>query len=177
MTKKSFPLIVLSFHLIVFAGCGYTTGSALSSHLKTVYVQPLKNKINYSVSNNRNVYFPLLEVNVRNEVIDRFQFDGNLKIVKEDEADLVLKGSLDRYERGALRYTDSDDVQEYRVHVIVTLELWDTKNSALVWREEGFAGQGTYYISGPQLGTEENAVKEAIEDLARRIVERTIENW
>ena len=35
---------------------------------------------------------------VRNDVIDRFLFDGNLQVVEEDKADVILIGELIGYE-------------------------------------------------------------------------------
>ena len=163
--------------LLLGGGCGYTTQSALPAYLKTISVDPFANKIDYTADGNRQVYFPLLEVKVRNAVIDRFLFDGHLRVTDKDEADLVLSGELIRYERYALRYTDNDDVQEYRVHVIVNLVMKDRRHNEVLWEEPGFAGEATYFVSGPLATTESAALEDATLDLARRIVERTIENW
>jgi len=168
---------VLSFMMI--SGCGYTTRSTLPKNIKTIHIASFKNKIDYTsdAGGGRNIYLPLLEVDVRNAVIDRFLFDGNLKVVEEGRADFILRGNLKRYERTVLRYTDDDDVQEYRVHVTVSLELWTPQTDEPDWTESDFVGEATYFVSGPQAISEETAIKNAITDLARRIVERTIENW
>lgn len=162
---------------ILMVGCGYTTRSTLPAHFRTIYVDDFKNKIDYASESRRNIYFPLLEVDARDAIVDRYLFDGNLKIAKEDLADLVLTGELLSYRRGVLRYTDNDDVEEYRVYITVALQLWDTHEQDYVWSESAFVGEGTYFVSGPESSTEESAVDEAIADLARRIVERTVENW
>ena len=78
MKKISFIIPVLLTALI--AGCGYATKSAMPSHMKSVYVEAFKNKIDFTSAQARNIYFPLLEVDVRNEIVKRYQFDGNLKI-------------------------------------------------------------------------------------------------
>ncbi|MCK5082038.1 MAG: LptE family protein [Candidatus Omnitrophica bacterium] len=140
-------------------------------------MEPFKNSINYTTGTGRNIYFPLLEVKARNAVINRFLLDGNLKIVEPHEADLILKGELKRYERSGLRYTDDDDVQEYRVHITVSFDLIDTRSGEISWAEPNFVGEATYFVTGPSAKSEESAVEAAIVDLARRIVERTIEDW
>ncbi len=167
---------VLTIFLLA-GGCGYTTQSALPSRLQTIHIKPFPNKINYTTSTDRQLYFPLLEVKVRNAIIDRFLFDGNLKVREENEADLILSGELINYERVALRYTDDDEVQEYRVHVIVSLVLKDRRYDEILWEESGFAGEATYFVSGALATSESSAVEAATLDLARRVVERTIENW
>jgi len=172
---------ILSLLILVAAtflnGCGYTTSSTLPGHLKTIYIDRLANEISYTSSTSREVYFPLLEVDARNAIIDRFQFDGNLTLTDTDRADLVLKGKLIEYERQGLRFTDNDTIQEYRVNVVVALELWDMTKGEIKWAEPRFVGQATYFLSGPEATTEESAVQEALKDLARRIVERTVEDW
>lgn len=163
--------------ILVLAGCGYSAKSALPSGIKTVYVKNFKNNINFTKERDRNIYFPLLEIRVRDEIVKRFQFDGNLRIAREEDADLVLEGELLSYNRYVLRYTDNDDPLEYRVQIFVNLVMMDTKTDEPFFIENSFAGEAEFFISGSQVTTEESAVEEATLDLARRIVERTIENW
>ncbi|MCK5259738.1 MAG: LptE family protein [Candidatus Omnitrophica bacterium] len=171
-------IYLLSLALCVFlASCGYTTKSTLPSSIKTIRIEPFKNSIDFATGTSRNVYLPLLEVEARNAVIDRFLFDGNLKVVELHEADLILNGELIRYERSGLRYTDDDDVQEYRVHVTVSFKLIKARSDEVSWTEPNFVGEATYFVSGPSATSEESAVDEALLDLARRIVERTVEDW
>ncbi len=163
--------------LILSSGCGYTTRSTLPKTIKTIHVELFKNEIGYTTENNRSVYLPLLEVKVRNAITDRFLFDGNLKIAESERADLILKGALKAYERTPLRYTDDGDVQEYRVHITVSLECRNIKTEESSWTESGFVGEATYFVTGALARSEESAVDDAIKDLARRIVERTVEDW
>jgi hypothetical protein len=46
-----------------------------------------------------------------------------------------------------------------------------------MWKYDRFIGEATYFVTGAQATSEESAVEEATTDLARRIVERTVENW
>ncbi|OGX20111.1 MAG: hypothetical protein A2Y04_05895 [Omnitrophica WOR_2 bacterium GWC2_45_7] len=142
-----------------------------------VHVEVFKNEIDFTQGERRNLYFPLMEVKMRNAIADRFLFDGNLKIAEGDDADLVLKGVLKNYDRGALRYEENSDVQEYRVQIFVSLELWDVEKQEIVWQEPNFVGESTYFVTGSLAKSESVAVDEAMTDLARRIVERTIEDW
>ena len=174
--RKIFPAVVLVFFVIA-AGCGYTTHTAYPSHLKTIYVEPFENNINYTEDLNRGLYVPLLEVKVREAVIDRFQFDGHLRIGKPDDADLILKGSLLGFERNVLRRTESDDVEEYRIHVIVDLTMLERVPNTVFWEEKSFVGESTYFLSGPSAKSEAEAIDEALLDLGRRVVERGVESW
>lgn len=174
---KCFPMFLLLLFCCGITNCGYTTRSTLASHLRSIHIESFVNNVSYTTEGRRNLYFPLLEIDTRNAIIDRFQFDGNLKIAKPEDADLILKGELTGYDRNVLRFTDNDDVEEYRVYIYVSLELYDTRTQQVKWTEGRFTGEATYFFSGPLATSEESAVDEAIEDLARRIVERTVEDW
>jgi len=157
--------------------CGYTARSTLPGYMRTIYVEPFKNNISFTSEGGRDVYLPLLEVDTKNAIVKRYLFDGNLKIAVPDKADLILKGELKRYNRGGLRFSDDDKVEEYRVQIFISAELWDVHKKVVVWTETDFAGEATYFLTGALATTEQSAIDEAIADLARRIVERTIENW
>ncbi len=186
MTKDHRQVIISGFvrstvygllSAVIFSSCGYTTKSTLPSSIKTIHVETFKNNIDFAADGRRNLYLPLLEIKVRNAVINRFLFDGNLKIAEANKADLILKGQLLSYERAALRYTDNDDVEEYRIHITVSLELVNAQKQETSWMESGFTGEATYFVTGASARSEEAAVEDAITDLARRIVERTVEDW
>jgi hypothetical protein len=171
----------------VFSGCGYTTRSMLYGKYSTIYIAPFLNKVDvtqesYSANKYR-IYRPMLETEITKKVINRYLFDGNLKPVKEGQADLILKGELVEYRKDPLSYTaGSDDVTEYRINIYVNLVLWDQKENKLMWEEKNFNGNYSYFTQSDANNTnikvpEGTAVNRAIEDLARRIVEHTVEQW
>ncbi|MBI3314603.1 MAG: hypothetical protein HYZ86_01500 [Candidatus Omnitrophica bacterium] len=161
----------------IFAGCGYTTGSLLPANYRTIYVEPFKNKVQYISDVTRALYVPLLETKVRTAVINRFQFDGHLKIKDSERADLVLKGDLIEFNREELRTTEAQEVQEYRIRIVMSLTMMDAVSGEPFWSEPSFAGEATYFTTGAQARSESAALDDALTDLARRVVERTIENW
>ena len=179
---KSRVVAILICGLVIMAGgCGYTTRALISKKFKTIYVPAFKNQIDITretdASRKYKIYHPLLETDITRAVIDRFMFDGNLRISKEVNADLILVGRLIGFRRDVLRYTeDEEEVEEYRISITVDLSLLD-KDSELLWEQSGFIGDTTYFITGPNAKSEAVAVDEAVEDLARRVVERVIEEW
>jgi len=176
--KKYVRFILSAGLLISLAGCGYSTASLLANQYSTIHVEMFENQISFTEeSNKRNLYLPLLEVDVHDAVVDRFLFDGHLRAVKETKADLILTGVLKSYRRVGLRFTDNDIVEEYRVYITVGLELWNNKTAEMLWEEKSFVGSATYFILGSEATTEEEAVGRAIEDLSRRVVERVVEDW
>ncbi|MBF0593422.1 MAG: LptE family protein [Candidatus Omnitrophica bacterium] len=170
--------VLSSFLLIsslLISGCGYTTSSLLPSHLKTIFVKPVENKIDYMNQDDRKLYIPGLETRVRTALIDRFLFDGNLKVGDADSSDLVVETRLLSFDREDIRLTTNEDVKEYRLRITVSLKMIDkTDHDAVMWEEPSFSGEGTYLTAS---GSENTAVEAALKDLAQRAVARTIENW
>ncbi len=178
--------VVLLAAVFLIAGCGYTTRSMISSRFKTIYIAPFVNKIditsNVDAADKYKITKPMIESDVTREVVNKFIFDGNLKPVREEYADLILKGEVVEFRQDPLRYTESDDVEEYRLNVIVNISMWDAKENKLLWEEKNFTGYYDYFTTYATTAavttkTADQATPEAVEDLARRIVERTVEEW
>jgi len=159
------------------AGCGYTTGSLLPDKYRTIAIQPFENRVNNIDENSNVLYVPLLESNVRTAIIDRFLFDGNLHIADPDKADLVMNGALIGLAQDNLRQDVNQNIQEYRIRIIVSLTLTDKATGKVLWKEPSFSGEVTYFLSGPQALSQSAAIDQALTDLATRVVERTVENW
>lgn len=182
--KKSFwkKNLLVSILSLSIAGCGYTTHSLLPSDFKVIKVENFKSDINVTAeqSNLRMYrgYRPGMEVDLTRTIISKFLLDGTLRVTSTSNTDLILRGKLLDFKRDAIRYdTVNNDVLEYRIKLIVDMELTKTKTGEVVWREKGFAGETTYRTTGALTKTEATAVNDAIDDLARRIVERTVEAW
>ena len=162
-------------------GCGYTTRSMISNKFRTIYITPVVNKIDFTqetaVADKYKVYRPMLEQEITKAVVNKFIFDGNLKPREKESADLILKGELMEFRRDPVRYTENNDVEEYRLNIVVNLSMWDNHKNELLWQEQNFTGDTTYFTTGAQAVSEDTAVNAAITDLARRIVERTVEQW
>jgi hypothetical protein len=167
--------------LFILSGCGYTTRSLLPSNIKSIRIDNFKNdiKITAEQSNVRMYrgYRPGMEVDITRAVISKFLLDGSLRVTNEANADIILTGNLIDFKRDALRYDANDNVEEYRIKLIVNMELTNVKTGVVMWRESGFAGETTYRTSGSLAASESTAVANAVEDLAIRIVDRTVEAW
>jgi hypothetical protein len=166
-----------SLLVLAMAGCGYTTGSLLPAKYRKIAIQPFINKVNNIDENSSVLYVPLLETKVRTSIIDRFLFDGNLRISDPGKADLVLNGELLGITQDNLRQDINQNIQEYRVRVTVSLTLTDAETGKVIWKEPSFSGETTYFLSGSQALTQSAAIDAALTDLATRVVERTVENW
>lgn len=181
MMRKPFLLITGYCLLVTVLGCGYTTRSMISNEYRTICIPAFANKIDITGDQDSGskyrIYRPLLETEITTVVNNKYLFDGNLKPVNRESADLRLEGALVDFRRDPLRYTDNDEVYEYRINIIVDLKLYDNKTDKLIWQENNFTGEFTYFTQGPFATSESSAVNKAVADLARRIVERTVEQW
>lgn len=181
MKYKILFIFFLPLLIINLSGCGYTTRSLLAPHIKKIRVENFKNSIDITeeTSGRRDykTYRPRLELDVTKAVIDKFIFDGNLKIAQQEDADVILTAELIDFRREPLRYDEADNIEQYRMVILVRIELKDVKENKILWKYDSFAGSEDYYTTGSQAKSESTAIDEAIDDLARRIVEQTIETW
>lgn len=162
-------------------GCGYTAKSNLPEQLRTIHIQPVKNAIDLSseISDKKRfrVYRPGVEIDITNAIINRFIFDGNLQVVSQDKANAVVEAKLMDYRRDPLRYSDADDIQEYRLSIVLDVAVTETASGKILWKNSGLTGDTTFFLSGSRAVSEDEAVIKAVEDVARRVVENTIEIW
>ncbi len=168
--------------IVMAAGCGYSTKSLLPPTYRLIYIAPFVNKLSITQEPSEIQRFtsslPKLETDVTSEVIKRFIFDGRLHVTpNRDQADLVLTGEIVDFHRQALRLNDTGNIEEYRLNLVANLTLRNTKTGELLWEENGFVGDTTYFLTGSSATSESTAVTALLTDFARRVVERTIENW
>jgi len=175
--NRKFIFVFLSL-LLVTGGCGYSLGSLLPVHIRTVYVETFENK----------TYERNIEIEVSERVKDRYNWDGNLKLVNsKEEADALLEGEIIDYVRQPAHYSEVDDkdVDEYKLVLVVNLKFTDLVKENVMWTERNFTGEAYYVVSGAPAATgtrvransESEALNFAAEDLAQNIVDRTIEGW
>ncbi|MCK4519178.1 MAG: LptE family protein [Candidatus Omnitrophica bacterium] len=162
------------FLLMFISGCGYTTGSLIPSHIKTIYVETFINKTSE----------PNIELDITNAVRDRYAWDGSLSIVNDKEsADSMLQGEIVNFEKQPVAYGDDNEIAEYRLILTVNLIYTDLSKDKVMWEEKKFKADSEYYttmkeqkFSSTNLDNQaliENAAKE----LALEVIARTVEGW
>jgi hypothetical protein len=171
-------IYVLLGLLFILSGCGYSLGSLLPPHINSVYVETFDNK----------TYERNIEIKIAEEIKNRYNWDGNLRVVNsKEEADALLEGEIVNYIRQPARYSDIDDknIDEYKLVLVVNLKFIDLANERAMWTERNFSGEAYYVVSGIPASTETRvranseaeALNFAAEDLAQNIIDRTIEGW
>ncbi len=160
-------IFLLFFGLITaISGCGYRVGSLLPAHMKTISVP---NFINRTLE-------PAIEIPVTNGVIERFQVDGTLEVVPEEDADTLLIGEIIDYKREGLRLSSTDDsTTEFRLTIAVRLTFKDLKTGEVLWVADRVEGEAEFLpgASGPE--AERAALPLVIEDLAEDVVSKVVD--
>lgn len=173
---------------LININCAYTTKVSLDPRYQTVAVSVFYNK-----SSEYDLQAPLT-----NALIRKFLNDGRLKVVKPEEADLLIEGVILDYKRKGLTYDTNDETTQFLIVVTAGVRVTDQQTRKILWQEPIMAGESTYFThaagqSSDRLrgnvetfltpvrsfaSDEENrAVSEALEQLASDIFYRTIEPW
>ena len=176
--------VALAATLILLAayicGCGYTTTSIVPEGIRSIYVDNFRNDIDFtseSIYGDRlNLYRHRLEADLTRQITERFLFDGGLAVASEAGSDAVLSGSVRSFIEEPLRYDSDDNVIEYRLRLASDVSLTKRGADEPLWSESILA-EVTYRTTGVYAKDEDEALDALTEEMARRIVERTIEAW
>ena len=181
MNSGIFYFSAIALLCMCVSGCGYSSSALLPPGLDSVHVDNFVNGINPTreISNRRNSYSyrPALENDITRAVINGFIFNRHLEIQTKDNAALRLEGTLVDFRQYPLTYSDDYNIEEFRMEVFVDIELYNNTTGQLMWEDKSFMGQTNYYVEGPNKITDSEALKDVVNDLSERIVERTVEAW
>jgi outer membrane lipopolysaccharide assembly protein LptE/RlpB len=150
------------------AGCGYSTSSLLPSHLHTVAVKPVTNSTTQ----------PGVELALTDSLIAVFSADRTLRVVDEQNANLVVETSVTSYSLDPAAYTSDQFVNRYQLSLNIAIEASDQ-----VRDEQLYAGSVSVSVtfspdSLPAAGTaEEAAALGAAGRCAREAVRRILTAW
>ena len=179
-SRRSSFYVMLYVLCAMLSSCGYTTKAVLPDNVKTIHVEIFRNDIDItkevSAEDKYEVYRPNLEIDLRDAIIERIFLDGYLKLTDRDRADAILEGEIVHYRKDPLRYQDRD-VREFKISLVCDIRLYGSDPSDLIWEEIDMIGDTTFFTSGSLSKSETAALDDAISDLARRIVNRIVENW
>jgi len=84
------------------------------------------------------------------------------------------------YQRAPSSYDQNEEVQEYKISIVIAVEYEDRVKGKTLWTEPRMLGWATYYVvpaPGHEVEEEEDAQLRAIEKLAEDIKTRTVEGW
>ncbi|MBI5117847.1 LptE family protein [Candidatus Poribacteria bacterium] len=164
--KWSLALCALLCVCAVTSGCGYTTAtSRLSDDYHTIAVPAFKNKS----------FEQEIQIRVTNALIRELEADGRFRVVDDPgAADMVLRGAITGFQAGAISYNTDDNIGQFRIALIASAELEDTKTGKMIWRQENLRGTDFYQTLGGR--TRDEALDEATENLVETLIYECFDN-
>ena len=149
------------------SGC-YHLGPVSKLSYRSVAVPVFKNK----------TLKPQLEAQISNAIIKRIQADGTLRVEWEADADIVVTGTILRFDRTVLRFqTDDSQVpREYRLSIEAMVEAHDHAGH-VVLAPQSITGHADTFLGNDLQSAEQQALPLIADDLARQIVSRLVERW
>ena len=170
--RHAMPLsafVLAAAMLTLTTGCShYSFSSAVKTHISTIAIPVLVNEtLEFGA-----------EQGVTDALITEFTEDNALRVVGEEQADSILRGTVVLYERPVISYDASGNPREYRVRVVARLSYEDLTLNEVVW-EEDVEGWAVYSEMGDggDLKSEEQAREYAFEKLAQDVLSKTVQGW
>ena len=161
------PLVLVS----VFAsGCaGYHIGPVTKTSFHSISVPMFRNE----------TLRPQLEAPICNAIIRRLQEDGSVRIEERARADVILTGTVFRYDRVPLRAlrTETGVPREYRLSITVRVEARDRRTGETVLRPTEVEGKSDVLIGEDQQSAEMQALPLVADDIAKQITGLLLESW
>jgi hypothetical protein len=156
--------------LVVVGACGYSFRSPVPPHLETVYVPTFENDTRE---------FALTQ-ELTERVINEFLNESRLRLVgDEEEADLVVRGTITEYQEEALSYDPrtgaNPDVFARRVLVSVDLEIEDRVMDETLWENPSLTMWGEFNEERQE--TRETGIERALEKIAEEILRHVAEEF
>lgn len=149
--------------------CGpYTFNPNLPGHIKSVAVPLFKNPRTFKYGAERIL---------TDAVIDEFVADGTLDLADENVADSKLTVEIVNYKKEALSYDVQEVVKEYNLAVVISATFTDLTTNQVLWQEPSMYESVAYYALGSGAETEDEALQRLAEELARKLVNRTLQGW
>ncbi len=151
-------------------GCvGYRLGSSLPPGVRTIAVPTLVNETDE----------PLIETECTRQVLAALIRDGSLRVVPEDEADVILRGTLTRHLLTPVAFDAERTTvaEEYRMTLFASLEVVRRETGEHAAPPARVTGRTDFLLTGDLTSAKRAALPRAAEDLARNMVDQVVRAW
>ncbi len=170
MRKNAY--IYISLLLFILGGCTYSVYMNAFPHLKTVKVEDF--------SNDSKEFG--IEENLTDILVEDFEKNNQLELVSVSP-DVSIQGTVLDYKREVLTFTESDNVEEYKVTILFSLKVIDNVQDKVIWDgksvliSRNYANQVSEEDSGTIMTSEEEAQTAIFNELYNEIMKNTFEKW
>ncbi|MBI1847102.1 MAG: LptE family protein [Candidatus Rokubacteria bacterium] len=155
---------------LLLGGCGYSLRGNLPSHLKTIGIPLLANKTSQ----------PNVENFLTRALVEAFSTNGRLRVVRPEEADSLLEGEVTGYQIESIAFDPRANVRQYRLVVTLNLRFTDVREQKVLFARSGYQERADLRATGvvtETISLEESAARQAGTDIARAIVNFTLERF
>ncbi|MGB9719981.1 MAG: LPS assembly lipoprotein LptE [bacterium] len=153
-------LLLAVYYLLISGCCGYSTRSLLPGYIRKVHIKIFENQ----------TYKPGLNEIATETTIEAFRNNSSLKIVSEEQADIVVNGKVTGFSKDPHVYTGALDVTQYKITVKLSVTCLDQVKNTIFW--QGDISDWAIYTTD-----EDESIKEAIKRAAERLVTTILTNW
>lgn len=158
-------LIIIAVAATAVAACGvYTFSPSTLGNVRTVAIPLFENQ-----TTEGGLREPLTD-----QLAQAFVSDNTLKVVREPQADAVIRGAVVSYQRDPYSHTQEEQVQEYICRVALDVAFTNRKSGKVIWEQKGMSNFGIYEAASE---SEDLGKARAIEKLVQDILNRTVKGW
>jgi outer membrane lipopolysaccharide assembly protein LptE/RlpB len=147
---------------------GFRGGGGLPETIRTIYIAPFENQTDK----------PELDPQVNRALTEQLPRALGLRLAPERTADLVVRGSIARYDDQAASYrpgaTGDVSVEQHQVSITLSIQLIDVKENLVRYESQTVMGRGEYR---PTSQSDEVARTRAIEQIIQQIVDGAQSQW
>jgi hypothetical protein len=162
---RFFPLLIVA---LIATACGYHNPNIYTGPSKTIYLTEWKNRTSELG----------LDSQIYRSLTRWFQYSGSISTVRQKEgADLILAGEIISLELPSLSYGANSITSEVKVLLRVRYILKEISSKRIVLEMPNETWTEEYLVStnvSSNLDNERKALKTIIEDLSKKIYQRTV---
>lgn len=164
-------LVALSSMLV---SCGYSMGrtgtltDGASEGYRSIAIPMFTNE----------TFEPLVEREVTAALKEEVAYDGRLKLVDADEADLVVEGRVVRFDLQPLTFDSAERIQEYRLRIVSVVRVKEPAGDKVVWKDSSMEAFADYRVTQDVTKSKINkgeAIKKASRNFAENFVIKVLE--
>lgn len=161
MATQAFKRAVV--FLLIVSGCAYSFRGSLPENIQSVQVKQFRSSVTeYG-----------LEQEITGLVTEAIVRDGRLSI-NNDDPDAMIEGTVSYFGRTAVTYTGSEEVEQYRLEIRVSVSMDRTDNNEYIIRNETVS---EWILYDPSRETFDAARERVVNEVADQIVRRCLSGW
>jgi hypothetical protein len=154
---------VFSAMLILSVSCAYSFLGTLPGNVQSVQIRQFRSSISeYG-----------LEQEITDIITEAIVRDGRLSINNENP-DARIEGTVSYFNRTAVTYTGSEEVEQYKLEIRVTVNMDNTADNEYIIQNETM---DEWILYDPSSETFDSARERLLEKVSGQIVRRCLSGW